>query len=125
MQTVAISVSLCTRLLNHKSTAAPIAVNVRGLKPIKSTQSYWGFTINSSFRGGTFIGSSIVFCTGKCIFGTLEATTLRIGTGSSLLRLAFQTIKRSQDATRIVPLMFMPRGQRQSLSLRHTGYSAV
>lgn len=79
--------------LNYESSAAPIATNVRGLQPNQVyAPTSWGFTITSPFAGGTFTGQTIEFCTGHCLFGTPEATTLRIGTGSNLLQLAFQDL---------------------------------
>jgi hypothetical protein len=79
--------------LTYDPGAAPIATNVRGLQP---NQVYgptsWGFTIHSPYLGSTFTGNSLEFCTGKCIFGTLEATTVRVGTTGGTFQMAFTTI---------------------------------
>jgi hypothetical protein len=77
--------------LSYESTEAPVALNVRGLEPNHVyAPTAWGFTINSPFAGGSFTGNSLEFCTGKCLFGTLEATTLRVGTTAGIFQMAFQ-----------------------------------
>jgi hypothetical protein len=79
--------------LSYESTAAPIATNVRGLQPNQVyAPTSWGFTItpNWDFLPTTLTGNSIEFCQGKCLFGTLESTTLRIGTSVGVFQMAFQ-----------------------------------
>jgi hypothetical protein len=79
--------------LNYESDAAPIATDVRGLL---GNQVYaptaWGFTIEplKSSLPATLIGNSLEFCTGKCLFGVLESTTIRVGTSAGIFQMAFE-----------------------------------
>jgi hypothetical protein len=77
--------------LSYESSAAPIATDVRGLLGnAVYAPTAWNFTIHSPFAGGTFTGTSLEFCEGKCLFGTLAATTLRVGTTAGIFQMAFQ-----------------------------------
>jgi hypothetical protein len=79
--------------MSYDPSAPPIATDVRGLlgNQVYGTLS-WDFTIHSTYLGSTFTGTSLEFCTGKCIFGTLEATTLRVDTGAGVLQLGFNDL---------------------------------
>jgi hypothetical protein len=77
--------------MSYESSAAPIATDVRGLLGnAVYAPTAWNFTIHSPFAGGSFTGHSIEFCEGKCLFGTLAATTLRVGTTAGIFQMAFQ-----------------------------------
>jgi hypothetical protein len=79
--------------LTYDASVAPIATDVRGLL---GNQVYaptsWGFTIEplKSSLPATLIGTSLEFCTGKCLFGVLESTTLRVGTSAGIFQMAFE-----------------------------------
>jgi hypothetical protein len=79
--------------LTYESSAAPITTDVRGLL---GNQVYaptaWGFTIEplKSSLPSTLIGNSLEFCAGKCLFGVLESTTLRVGTSAGIFQMAFE-----------------------------------
>jgi hypothetical protein len=79
--------------LSYDSDAAPIATNVRGLS---GNQVYaptsWDFTIHSPYLGQTFTGTSLEFCTGRCIFGTPESTTLRVDTSRGVFQMGFNDL---------------------------------
>jgi hypothetical protein len=79
--------------MSYDPSAPSIATDVRGLlgNRVYGPLS-WNFTIHSTYLGSTFTGNSLEFCTGKCIFGTLEATTLRVGTSAGVLQLAFNDL---------------------------------
>jgi hypothetical protein len=79
--------------LDYDAGAAPIALNVRGLEPNQVyAPTAWNFTIHSPYLGSTFTGNTLEFCTGKCIFGTLEATTLRVGTSGGVFQMGFNDL---------------------------------
>jgi hypothetical protein len=79
--------------MSYDPSAPPLATDVRGL--LGNTvyaPTAWNFTIHSPYLGSTFTGNSIEFCTGKCIFGTLEATTIRVGTGGGVYQMGFNDL---------------------------------
>lgn len=77
--------------LTYETTAPPIATNVRGLLGNAVYQPLsWAFTITPNLGGElTQVGSTIEFCEGKCLFGVLDSTTLRVGSTDGVLQLAF------------------------------------
>jgi hypothetical protein len=79
--------------MSYESSAAPIATDVRGLLGnAVYAPTAWNFTIHSPYLGSTFAGNTIEFCTGKCIFGTLEATTIRVGTSGGVYQMGFNDL---------------------------------
>jgi hypothetical protein len=79
--------------LSYDSSATPVALNVRGLQPNQVyAPTSWNFTIHSPYLGQTFTGTSLEFCTGKCIFGTLESTTLRVETSGGVFQMGFDDL---------------------------------
>jgi hypothetical protein len=79
--------------MSYDPSAPPIATDVRGLlgNQVYGTLS-WDFTIHSTYLGSTFTGTSLEFCTGKCIFGVLESTTLRVGTSGGVFQMGFNDL---------------------------------
>jgi hypothetical protein len=79
--------------MSYDPSAPPIATDVRGLlgNQVYGTLS-WDFTIHSTYLGSTFTGTSMEFCTGKCIFGVLESTTLRVGTSGGVFQMGFNDL---------------------------------
>jgi hypothetical protein len=79
--------------MSYESSAAPIATDVRGLLGnAVYAPTAWNFTIHSPYLGQTFTGTSLEFCTGKCIFGTLESTTLRVDTIGGVFQMGFDDL---------------------------------
>jgi hypothetical protein len=79
--------------MSYDPSAPPIATDVRGLlgNQVYGTLS-WDFTIHSTYLGATFKGDTLEFCTGKCIFGTLESTTIRVGTSGGVFQMGFNDL---------------------------------